>query len=129
VAITEIGSATYTGAAGRGARGGEVIQWDDATAMPRGIQGGLVRDEAEQAAAIRELLTIVAAAGVDSSFVFTFVQYTLPHRPDPRDDLDMGAYSIVKAYEGQRGTTYPDMPWEPKAAFAALGEVYSSLAR
>jgi hypothetical protein len=61
--------------------------------------------------------------------VFTFVQDTLPHRPDPRDDLDMGAYSIVKTYESRCGTTYPDMSWEPKAAFATLAEIYSNQAR
>lgn len=129
VTITEFGAATYTGAADRGARGGEVILWDDETALPRGIQAGLVRDEAEQAAAIREQVAILDAAGVDSAFVFTFVQYNLPHRPDPSDDLDMGAYSMVKAYEGRNGRTYPDMGWEPKAAFSALAEVYGSQVR
>jgi hypothetical protein len=127
VAITEFGAATYTGAADRGARGGEIIVWDHETALPIGIQGDHMRDEAEQAAYIRELLAIFEAVGVDSAFVFTFVQYALPHRPDPREDLDMGSYSIVKAYEGQRGTTYSDMSWEPKAAFAALADVYGAL--
>jgi hypothetical protein len=45
-------------------------------------------------------------AGVDGTFVFTFVAPTSPHSDDPRYDLDMASYSLV--------TSYPDMPWEPK---------------
>jgi hypothetical protein len=26
--------------------------------------------------------------------------------------------------EGRHGDTYPDMPWEPKEAFAALADYY-----
>ncbi len=37
----------------------------------------------------------------------------------------MGSYSIVKVYEDRRGETYPDMAWEPKAAFTALAEYYA----
>jgi hypothetical protein len=35
-------------------------------------------------------------------------------------DLDGGADAC-----GRNGVTYPDMPWEPKAAFAAVAERYS----
>lgn len=76
---------------------------------------------------MRELLETFAEAGIDSVFVFTFVQYSLPHREDPREDLDMGSYAIVKAYEDRFGATYPDMRWEPKAAFAALVDQYRSI--
>jgi len=124
VAITEFGSATYRGAADRGARGGEIIEWDHDAAVPLGLKGDYIRDEDEQATYIRELLEIFAEAGVDSAFVFTFVQYALPHRPAGRDDLDMASYSIVKAYEQGFGDTYPDMRWEPKAAFPALADFY-----
>ena len=31
---------------------------------------------------------------------------------------------IVKVFEDRLGHTYPDMPWEPKAAFTALAEYY-----
>jgi len=41
-----------------------------------------------------------------------------PHRPDgdPRDDLDLASYGIVKVLENGRT--------EPKAAFAALASHY-----
>jgi hypothetical protein len=31
--------------------------------------------------------------------------------------------------KGRRGQRYPDMPWEPKAAFTALAECYRALNR
>jgi len=35
--------------------------------------------------------------------------------------------SLVKYFEGgRRGTTYPDMPWEPKESFRAVAEYYAS---
>ena len=123
-AITEFGCTTYRGAASRSARSGEIVVWDPATAMPAGLNGDYVRDEAEQATYIRELLEIFDAVGIDSTFVFTFAQYVLPHRASPRDDLDMGAYGVVKVLEGRPGSTYPDMRWEPKAAFATIAELY-----
>jgi hypothetical protein len=39
------------------------------------------------------------------------------------DDLD-----DVKVLEHRLGSTYPDMPWEPKAAFSALADCHRSLA-
>lgn len=126
LAITEFGSATYKGAADKGARGGEIIVWDHETVTPLGLNGNYLRDEAEQANYIRELLEIFVAEGVDSAFLFTFVQYQLPHRENPREDLDLGSYGIVKVYEERRGDTYPDMAWEPKAAYAALADAYDS---
>lgn len=124
VAITEFGSATYRGAADKGARAGFNIEWDEATATPLRLDGEYERDEAEQAECLRELLAIFDEAGVDTTLVFTFASYALPHRSAPRDDLDMASYGIVKMLEAGAGARYPDMPWEPKAAFAAVAEFY-----
>jgi hypothetical protein len=124
VAITEFGACTYKGAADKGARGGEVVEWDKDTIVPVRLNGEYIRDEAEQARYVRELLEIFAEAGVDSAFVFTFVLYQLPHRRDPREDLDVASYGIVKVYEDRFGDTYPDMRWEPKAAFTILANYY-----
>lgn len=91
------------------------------------LDGEYIRDETVQATYLREVLEILDDEGVDGAFVFLFALHNLPHRPggDPRDDLDMASLGIVKVLEGRRGDTYPDMPWEPKAAFAALAEYYS----
>ena len=122
VAITEFGCSTYRGAADHGARGGEIIDYDGW--MPVRLNGHYVRDEQEQATYLRELLDVFSAEGVDAAFVCTFIQWHLPHRDDPERDLDMGSVGIVKVLEDGLGHTYPDMAWEPKAAFAAVAEYY-----
>jgi hypothetical protein len=123
VAITELGCSTFRGASDHGARGGEIIEYDGWT--PVGLKGHYVRDEQEQATYLRELLDVFYAEGVDAAFVCTFIQWHLVHRDDPERDLDMGSVGIVKALEGGLGETYPDMPWEPKAAFVAVAESYA----
>ena len=41
-----------------------------------------------------------------------------PHADDLRHDLDTDSFSLVKTCPpAQRGTTYPDMTWEPKESF------------
>jgi hypothetical protein len=128
VAITEFGSATYSGAADKGARSGEIIEWDQEAVIPLRLKGDYVRNEDEQATYVRELLEIFTSEGVDSAFVFTFALYQLPHRDvsgsDQLVDLDIASYGIVKVYEDRTGDTYPDMAWEPKAAFAAVADCY-----
>ncbi|MFI9627423.1 hypothetical protein [Streptomyces sp. NPDC052042] len=125
VAITEFGAATFRGAGDVGARGLEIVEYGE-NGGPARLNGEYVRDESGQAAYVRELLEAFEAGGVDSAFVFTFVLADHPHRPDgdPRDDLDLASYGIVKALDGRLGTTYPDMSWEPKAAFTAIAEFY-----
>jgi hypothetical protein len=124
VAITEFGAATFRGAGDRGARGLEIVEHDKDTGAPLRLDGDYLRDEDGQASYLRELLEVFEAEGVDSAFVFTFALHSYPHRPDgdPRDDLDLASYGIVKVLEDGHGQTYPDMPWEPKAAFRMLTE-------
>ncbi|GGT09107.1 hypothetical protein ACFFV7_38170 [Nonomuraea spiralis] len=126
VAITEFGSATYLGAGDRGALGLEIVEYDEVTRAPLRLTGEHARDEAGQAAYVRELLEVFDAAGVDATFVFTFALRDHPHRPDgdPHDDLDRAGYGIVKVYEDRLGTAYPGLPWDPKAAFAAVADHY-----
>jgi hypothetical protein len=126
VAITEFGSAAYRGAGDRGARVLEIVEYDKDTGAPLRLNGEYLRDEAGQASYLRELLEIFDAAGVDSAFVFLLALDNLPHRPDgdPRDDLDLASPGIVKVLDNRHGHTYPDLPWEPKAAFAALADHY-----
>lgn len=127
VAITEFGAATYLGAGDRGAQGLEIVECDKETRVPLRLNGSYVRDEAGQARYLRELLEIFDHEGVDSTFVFAFALHGYPHRPDgdPRDDLDLASYGIVKMLAEGRGHVYPDMPWEPKAAFTAVAEYFA----
>jgi hypothetical protein len=126
VAITEFGTAAYRGAGDRGARCLEIIEYDKDTGAPIRLNGEYIRDETGQATYLRELLEIFDAGGVDSAFVFLFALDDFPHRPDgdPRDDLDLASPGIVKVLDNLHGDTYPDMPWEPKAAFTALADYY-----
>ena len=127
VAITEFGCTTHRGAADHGGHGGgEMIEFDGIT--PVRLNGDYIRDEQEQATYLRELLDVFIAEGVDAAFACTFVCYGLPHRSDPREDLDMGSWGVVKVLEHRLGDTYSDMPWEPKAAFSTLADCYRGLA-
>jgi hypothetical protein len=90
------------------------------------LDGDYVRDEQERATYLRELLDVFTAEGVDAAFACTFVCYGLPHRDDPRTDLDMASWGVVKVLEDRNGDTYPDVPWEPKAAFTTLADYYNS---
>jgi hypothetical protein len=127
VAITEFGAATYRGAGDRGARGLEIVEYDRDTGAPVRLDGEYVRDEEGQARYLLELLEVFEAGGVDSAFVFTFALHGYPHRPhgDPRPDLDLASYGIVKVLDDGHGEAYPDMAWEPKAAFRTLAGYYS----
>ncbi|MFC5155486.1 hypothetical protein [Streptomyces amakusaensis] len=126
LAVTGFGTAAYQGAGDRGGRVLEVVEHDPRTKAPVRLNGTYERDEAGQAAYLSELLEIFETEGVDSAFVFLFAQPGYPHRPDgdPRDDLDRAGLGIVKILEGRRGEAYPDMEWEPKAAFAAVARRY-----
>ncbi|MFT2016915.1 hypothetical protein ACMA1D_13860 [Streptomyces sp. 796.1] len=126
LAVTGFGTAAYRGAGDRGGRVLDVVEHDPATGAPVRLNGSYERDEAGQAAYLDELLEVFASEGVDSAFVFLFALAGYPHRPDgdPRDDLDRAGLGIVKLLEGRRGETYPDMEWEPKAAFAAVARRY-----
>jgi hypothetical protein len=126
VAITGFGTATYRGAGDRGGRTMEILEYDEGTGAPVRLNGEYVRDEDGQATYLAELLEIFDSEGVDSAFVFLFALDNLPHRcdGDPRHDLDLASLGIVKTLEGRNGDTYPDMAWEPKAAFTAVASHY-----
>lgn len=83
---------------------------------------------APRCADLRELLEIFESEGVDAAFVYTFARWDLPHRNDPYADLDVVSCGVVKVFDpasGERGVRYPDMPWEPKAAFDVVRKAYS----
>jgi hypothetical protein len=142
VAITEFGCCTYRGAADAGGRGFAIL---DTSALDDGapphLNGQYVRDEDEQAREVTEDLEIFDQAGVDATFVMTFVAPLNPTSDDPLHDLDMASYALVKSFgarlgslgarfrdgpwdPARHGTTYPDMPWEPKASFRAVADFY-----
>jgi len=145
VAITEFGCCTYRGAADAGGRGFAILDYPTSArdSTPPRLNGDYLRDEPEQARELTEMLTIFEHAGVDATFMMTFVAPLNPYSDDPRFDLDIASYSLVKSYGGRLaplgnahphapwdrerlGTTYPDMPWEPKTSFQAVADHYAA---
>jgi hypothetical protein len=93
---------------------------------PPGLRLGHHRPRAADhpARELTKTLGILDAEGADGAFVWTFADPWLTHSADPRYDLDMTATSLVKIYARGHGSTYPDMPWEPKQAFGAVASFY-----
>jgi hypothetical protein len=85
------------------------------------------RDEALQATRLVTNLALLDEAGFSGAFMDTFIFPINPYSDTPKYDLDRASSSLVKYFEdGRHGTTYPDMAWEPKEAFAAVATYYSS---
>jgi hypothetical protein len=123
VAVTEFGCCTYRGAASRGGMGWMII---DEKSDPPAIPGTYQRDEEEQVRHLHDMLAVYEAEAIDSAFWFTFAGFEQPRHPtDPHRDLDLASYGVVAVLEHERGTTYPDMAWEPKQVFGALAATYA----
>ncbi|MFB9410756.1 hypothetical protein [Dactylosporangium matsuzakiense] len=86
---------------------------------PRLIRGAHVRDEELQARRVAQDLAILERAGVEGAFVTQFSEPLLTHDPDPRFDLDMSGFSLVRTLPGA-----PDR-WERKAAFHAVARHFA----
>ncbi len=119
--ITEFGCCTYQGAENAGGMGWAIVDFDKRLQL----NGDYVRDEGLQAREIVDGLEVFEKVGVEGAFVFTFVAPNLPYNDNPRYDLDMASYSLVKSYAAGQGATYPDLPWEPKESFRSLADYYA----
>ncbi|MEV6195700.1 abortive phage infection protein [Streptomyces sp. NPDC051920] len=127
VAVMEFGCCTFEGAPERGGMGWDVV---DYTKQPPEIKAGLVRSERAQAAYLTDVLAAFEAMGLYSAMAYTFVTRDAPHRPqDPRHDLDMASYSIVKTIENRPGDPDAGVHWEPKESFHALARQYGRARR
>ncbi|MGA8017041.1 MAG: abortive infection protein [Candidatus Dormiibacterota bacterium] len=135
VIITEFGMRTYHGAESSGALGfgvTDTTRWWLHTRpvigrffRPR-LKATFQRDEAMQARELGEILDELERAGVAGALLSTFVTPETYTDDDPRHDLDMDSMSLVKSLPGGRhGKVYPDMPWEPKEAFAAVAHHFA----
>ena len=123
VVVTEFGCCTYQGAENKGGYGWAVVDWNQ---NPPQLKPELQRDESIQANTLIDLLQIFEREKVEGAFAFTFVSPGYPFDSNPLYDLDMASYSVIKSYAGRTGTTYQDMPWEPKEAFFKLAQYYGT---
>ena len=142
VVVTEFGCSTYHGGVGSegllssAGLGGDIVDRRSQffhykipllgkLIRPR-VNGSYLRDEGWQARQLVDQLSVLDRAGVYGAFISEFVSQIKPYSSDPRYDLDMASASLVKSYEnGTHGTTYPDMPWEPKESFRAVADYYA----
>ncbi len=69
-------------------------------ADPPRLDSDYVRDEAEQVRYLEELNAVFADEGVDLAFWFTFAGYGLVHDAQPRHDLDLASYGLVRLLPG-----------------------------
>ncbi len=136
VIVTEFGMRTFRGAESSGALGFGVT---DTTRLylhtlpligrffrPR-LRGIYERDEAVQARELGETLDELERAEVAGALLSTFATPQAFTDDDPRYDLDIDSMSVVKSLPGgRRGTTYPDMPWEPKESFAVVARHFAT---
>jgi hypothetical protein len=120
VVATEFGSTTYAGAGDRGGMGWAIL---DTSVEPPVVDGDYVRSEEEQVAYFTELFDVFEEIGIDSAFWFTFATFRALHDPsDPRKDLDLAAYGVVK----MTGPDTPELNWQPKKVFRAIAERYAA---
>lgn len=122
VAVTEFGCCTYVGAAADGGMGWDNVDYDK---DPPEIIGDLVRSERAQARFLTDLLDQYETMGLYAALVYDFVAPDAPHRRDPRYDLDLVSYSIVRTSWDTPGPS-PRWHWEPKLAFHALAHRFAA---
>ena len=135
VVVTGTGSRAYQGAHSTGTLGLGIADpasqfWHSLPVVGRLVRphlksGAHVRDEGAQARQLATVLELLDRAGVDGVFIDTFVDPISPYSEEPYYDLDMSALSLVKTLQHGHGSTYPDVPWEPKEAFHAVAAYYA----
>lgn len=119
----EFGCCAYRGAEEKGPTGWAITDMDDGKRI---IKGEYVRDENVQAKYITDLLDLFEQEKLLGAFVFTFSNPMYRYNNDPRLDLDMASYGIVKPIDNiQNG--YMGLPWIPKEAFTRLSHYYDGL--
>ncbi|KQL43998.1 hypothetical protein AN963_21370 [Brevibacillus choshinensis] len=123
--ISEFGCTTFKGAFNLGARGMFIVEWDGARAVR--LTGSYERDESEQSQYFNDSINVFEEAGVDTAFWCTFACHNLSYDEDPNHDFDRASYGIVRVLKDSHGTTYPDMPWEPKEVFYTIAARHAAV--
>jgi hypothetical protein len=121
VAVLEFGCCAYKGAEDKGPTGWAITEVIN---DQRVIKGSPVRDETVQANYITELLDVFKQEKVLAAFVFTFINPMYKSNNDPRLDLDLASYGIVKPVNE---AAYKGLQWIPKEAFYRLSAYYKKL--
>jgi hypothetical protein len=118
VVITEFGCGAHIGGAQRGPGSFRIVRW--LGRHPR-VKKGSVRSERVQAAYICDLIDLWNRNSVYGCFVYTFALRDYPHQDDPRFDLDMASFGVVKVDPENVAR------WEPKEAFHDIARLYGAI--
>ena len=124
VAILEFGCCAYKGADDKGGAGWTITEIINGKPT---IKGNYLRDESVQANYIIDLLNIFKNEKVYAAFVFTFINPMYKHSSDPKFDLDMASYGIVKPVNNESDSAYKGLGWTPKKAFYSLSDYYKKI--
>jgi hypothetical protein len=120
ILVTEFGTNAFEGAPQLEGDGWSIV---DYAKVPRQIRGKRVRNEQVQADYLVDMLEILESQGIHGAYVYELISPGAWYSPNPRVDLDLASFSIVKAIpDPPLGT--PRYRWEPKQAFHALAEHY-----
>jgi hypothetical protein len=119
--VTEFGCCAFEGAEEMGGAGWLIV---DRSQDPPVIKPGYTRSEETQARELTALLDIYEAEGLHGAYVFDFMAANYPHHSDPRRDLDMAGYGIVKVLPQEEGDT--SVRWVRKLAFDAVARHYAA---
>jgi hypothetical protein len=119
----EFGCCAYRGAEEKGPSGWAITEIVEGK---RVIIGEYIRDENVQAKYITDLLDVYKQEKLLGVFVFTFSNPMYRYNDDPKLDLDMASYGIVKPIDDiQNG--YNGLPWVPKDTFNKISDYYAGL--
>jgi hypothetical protein len=122
IIVGEFGCCTYEGAEKAGGMGWDIV--DAIRSSPR-LRGSYTRSEKVQADYIGVLLEIFALEAIEGAFVYQFIDARLPHSTDPRYDLDVASYGVVKVRTAESAES-DALVWEPKLAFHEIGKRYGA---
>jgi hypothetical protein len=125
IIVTEFGCGAFEGADQAGSASWEIVDWEFS---PPRLNGEYARSEETQATYLTELLDIFEEEAVRGAFVYTFIEENL-HSDDPRYDLDMASFGVVKVVSLEAPAIANGTYWEPKQAFQALAERYAASER
>jgi hypothetical protein len=122
VVISEFGSCTYRGAPRRGGSGYDIVDWSKP--IPE-IVGHPVRSERTQADHIARMLDVFEAEALDAAYVYTFIAPDAPHTRDPKHDLDIASFAVVKVIRERLADPASRYRWQPKRAFHTIADHYA----
>jgi hypothetical protein len=121
IVVCEFGTSAFEGAQKMEGMSWSVVDYSKPVPeIPRRI----VRDEQVQADYIVDVLGAFEAAGVHSACVYVFIQTDCPWSPNPRHDIDMAGFGLVKVIRDDYFNPASPYRWEPKQAFHALAKAY-----